>query len=115
MAQLDDNQATASHVIARERGISEKFLLKVLKPLVTARILHSIKGPRGGYRLARSAREISLLEILEAVDGPIRGEAPDSPVRNHVSRNLESICHQLADVLRRQLGKLKVAELNIEE
>src|SRR6516165_12671298 len=68
----------ASHVIAQARGIPERFLLKVLKPLVSAQILLSIKGPNGGYRLARQANEINMLEILEAVDGPIRGNSPFS-------------------------------------
>ena len=112
MAEIDEDQATASHIIARERGISEKFLLKVLKPLVTARILHSIKGPRGGYRLARPAQDISLLDVLEAVDGPLQGEAPDGDLRNNSNRKLNAICRQLAELMRRQLSKHKIVELN---
>src|SRR5258708_958355 len=66
----------ASHTIAREHGIPERFLLKVLNPLVSAGILSSLKGPHGGYRLARTASDITLLEVIEAVEGTIRGEAP---------------------------------------
>src|SRR5437879_13666166 len=76
MATQKQNKPVASHHIAKARGIPERFLLKVLKPLVSARVLHSIKGPNGGYRLARSASDISMLEIIEAVDGPLRGMAP---------------------------------------
>src|SRR5437588_2033283 len=73
MAGRKDNaRPVASHNIAAARGIPDRFLLKVLKPLVSARILFSIKGPNGGYRLARKAEDISLLDVLEAVDGLIR-------------------------------------------
>ena len=74
--QKAQDKPTASHNIAAARNIPERFLLKVLKPLVSARVLLSIKGPNGGYRLAKPADKISMLEILEAVDGPIRGMAP---------------------------------------
>src|SRR5438552_17615422 len=73
MAGQKQNKPVPSHLVARARGIPERFLLKVLKPLVSVRILHSVKGPNGGYRLARSANQVSLLELIEAVDGPIRG------------------------------------------
>src|SRR5207248_1939578 len=65
-----------SHLVAQERGIPERFLLKVLKPLVSARILHSVKGPNGGYRMAKAASDVTLLDVVEAVDGPIRGLSP---------------------------------------
>src|SRR3954447_1248884 len=77
MAGQKKDLPTASHVIAHKRGIPDRFLLKVLKPLVNAQILLSVKGPNGGYRLARPATEITVLEILEAVEGPIRGHAPN--------------------------------------
>src|SRR5436309_10792215 len=77
MAQQKSDRPVASHKIAQERGIPERFLLKVLKPLVTARVLTSIKGPNGGYRLARPATDITMLEIVEAVEHPnIEGTPP---------------------------------------
>lgn len=112
MAARDSGDPTASHVIARDRGISEKFLLKVLKPLVSARVLRSVKGPRGGYRLARPADEISLLEIVEAVDGPIRGLVPGTTAKGAVTKRLESICKQSAEQQRKHLGQIKMSELS---
>src|SRR5581483_8942418 len=76
MAATGEDRPVASHHIAKARGIPELFLLKILKPLVSARILRSVKGPNGGYRLARPAAKITMLEVVEAVDGPIRGTAP---------------------------------------
>src|SRR5262245_16709687 len=77
MAQQKTDKPIASQRIAEERGIPERFLLKVLKPLVEHGVLRSVKGPSGGYALARSPGDISLLEVIEAVDDEIKGEAPD--------------------------------------
>src|SRR5215471_8735609 len=95
MAAQKQQKTVASHHIARARGIPERFLLKVLKPLVAARVLHSIKGPNGGYRLAQPASDISMLEVVEAVDGPIRGVAPLSQSEGDgaLDRRLENICN----------------------
>jgi Rrf2 family protein len=102
-----------SHTIADERRIPERFLLKVLKPLVSAQILLSIKGPNGGYRLARSPNDISMLDVVEAVDGPIRGAAPLNPRENDhgLHRRLDQVCSQIADQVRKHLGKVRVSEL----
>jgi Rrf2 family protein len=113
MAAQKQNKPVASHLVAKARGIPERFLLKVLKPLVSARVLHSIKGPNGGYRLARAPADISMLEVVEAVDGPIRGLAPLSQVEGdgQLDKKLDKICNETAEVLRKQLAKVKVTEL----
>ena len=76
LAGQKGNQPVASHRIARRRGVPEKFLLKVLKPLATRGILRSVKGPHGGYRLAKTPKDITLLEIVEK-----RGRADPEPGR----------------------------------
>ena len=113
MAQQPDDRAIASHVIARERGIPERFLLKVLKPLVEKRLLTSIKGPNGGYRLAKPVEEISLLEILETAQGEFRGDLPEStenpdPFLHH---RLEGICRETTNLMRSTLSKVKLSDL----
>ena len=113
MAACPEGTLVASHHIARARGIPERFLLKVLKPLVDARMLLSLKGPNGGYRLAKPAKQISLLEVIEAVDGTIRGDAP--PVGKGegaaLDRKLGNVCDQAATLVREKLGKVSLAEL----
>lgn len=112
MAGHTDGVPMASHAIARQRGISEKFLLKVLTPLVRSRILFSLKGPNGGYRLARPANKISVLDVVEAVDGPIRGHAPvELPSEGKCDLRLEEMCNQAAEQLRRHLEKHKISDL----
>src|ERR1700746_872828 len=104
MASQKQNRPVASHLVARARGIPERFLLKVLKPLVAARVLHSIKGPNGGYRLARAPSELTMLEVVEAVACPIHGQAPFSHTEGdgQLDRRLESICNQSAEQIRKQ-------------
>ena len=112
MAQQKSTDPVASHHIAAARKIPERFLLKVLKPLVSARVLQSIKGPNGGYKLAKSANDITILEILEAVDGPIRGHASWAEENNHVLNNrLEHICKTSADTVRKYLEKVHLSDL----
>ena len=113
MAAQKNSRPIPSHLIARDQGIPERFLLKVLKPLVSARVLVSVKGPNGGYRLARPASSVSLLEIIEAVDGPVRGQAPLSEENGDSSldRKLLAICKQGADLIRRQLERIRLSDL----
>ncbi len=56
--------------IASADGIPREFLAKILKDLTSSGILASYQGVHGGYRLVRQPREISFLDIIEAVDGP---------------------------------------------
>jgi len=57
--------------VAKEQNIPREFLAKILKDLTWAGILVSYQGVTGGYRLARPAREVSFLNVVEAMDGPI--------------------------------------------
>lgn len=126
--QKTQNVPVASHDIANERGIPMRFLLKVLKPLVTHRILLSVKGPHGGYRLARQPADITMLDVIEAVDGTLRGYAPDRPTDkdedfspsqikkfnqtwNSLHPKLEQVCGQTAEQTRKTLEKVKVSDL----
>ncbi|MBN2377735.1 MAG: Rrf2 family transcriptional regulator [Sedimentisphaerales bacterium] len=60
--------------IAKQHKIPLDYLLKILQQLVRADVLQSIRGPRGGFSLARPAAKISILDIVEAVDGPFTAE-----------------------------------------
>ena len=103
----------ASHTIAKARNIKPRFLLKVLKPLVSHRILASVKGPSGGYRLARPASEITVLEIIEAAENNrIRGTVGFNDAKNAaLSHRIENVCKQAATRLREYLGGIKVSDL----
>jgi Rrf2 family iron-sulfur cluster assembly transcriptional regulator len=55
--------------IAEEQNIPKHFLSKILQILVKKNLLVSTKGPSGGFRLKREPEEISLIEIIDAIDG----------------------------------------------
>jgi Rrf2 family protein len=105
--------AVPSHVIAEKEHLPELFLLKVLKPLADARVLRSLKGPNGGYALARASKDITLLEVIEAVDGPIRGDAPGVGKGEGVAldKRLQAVCDSVAALVRERLAKVTLAEL----
>ena len=60
--------------IAAQMQIPQKFLPQILGSLIHAGLLTSVAGPDGGYSLARPAGAISLLEVIEAVEGPVVSE-----------------------------------------
>jgi Rrf2 family iron-sulfur cluster assembly transcriptional regulator len=70
-----------SSEITKRQGIPRRYLEPVLQQLVRAGVLSGVRGPRGGYRLARERRRISVGEIvrvvrsLETGDDPVEGEA----------------------------------------
>lgn len=55
--------------IADEYKIPRSFLAKILQKLVKAKIVRSYRGVKGGFSLARQAKEISVLDVLEAIEG----------------------------------------------
>jgi Rrf2 family protein len=63
---------TATSVIAEEQKIPPSFLAKIISQLSIAGLLHTSRGARGGVTLARDPKEITLLEVIEAIDGPIQ-------------------------------------------
>jgi Rrf2 family protein len=102
----------ASHAIVRAEGVPEKFLLKLLKFLVSARILRSVRGPNGGYALARDPKDITLLEVGESVGGPLRGVA--QPVNKEgaaLDKRLQAVCDEAAASVRARLATVTLAEL----
>src|SRR5512146_1111192 len=57
--------------ISEEYKIPRSFLAKILQKLVKAKIVRSYRGVKGGFSLAKQARDITLLEVLEAIEGKI--------------------------------------------
>ncbi|NTU43709.1 MAG: Rrf2 family transcriptional regulator [Nitrospirales bacterium] len=57
--------------IANENAIPKSFLSKILQKLVRSGIVKSFRGVKGGFQLAREPQEITLLDVVEATEGPI--------------------------------------------
>jgi Rrf2 family protein len=71
LAKLGPGQKAATNQIAEEQDIPLSFLAKIIAQLSVAGLLQTMRGARGGVALARPPEEISLLRVVEAIDGPI--------------------------------------------
>jgi Rrf2 family protein len=69
LAVLPDDRALPASSLAEFHGVPKAYLAKHLQALSQAGILEAVPGRRGGYRLARPAGQITLLEVVEAVEG----------------------------------------------
>jgi Rrf2 family nitric oxide-sensitive transcriptional repressor len=71
LALADDGERHAAAVIAKTLGASESHLAKVMQRLVSADMVRSTRGARGGFTLIADPKRTSLLAVLEAIDGPM--------------------------------------------
>jgi Rrf2 family protein len=71
LAQLGPEKRASTSQIAQDKQIPPSFLAKIVSQLSVAGLLQTSRGARGGVSLARSAEDISLLDVVEAIDGPI--------------------------------------------
>ena len=74
IAKNQGNGVVLSQSISKKYDIPLEYLLKILQQLVRANVLRSKRGPRGGFSMAKPVNKINMLEIIEAVDGPINEE-----------------------------------------
>jgi Rrf2 family protein len=72
LARMQDGAKTATSSVAKEQHIPPSFLAKIVSQLSVAGLLHTSRGARGGVTLARDPKHITLLEVVEAIDGPIQ-------------------------------------------
>ena len=71
LAKQGSSQRVATSTVAREMRIPPSFLAKIISQLSIAGLLHTSRGARGGVSLAHEPKEISVLDVVEAIDGPI--------------------------------------------
>ena len=74
IAKNQGDSVVLSEAIAKQYNIPLEYLLKILQQLVRANVLRSKRGPHGGFWLAKPATKITMLEIIEAVAGPLTSE-----------------------------------------
>ena len=72
LARSGNTERAATSTIAKEQNIPPSFLAKIISQLSIAGLLHTSRGARGGVTLAREPKDITLLEVVEAIDGPIQ-------------------------------------------
>jgi Rrf2 family iron-sulfur cluster assembly transcriptional regulator len=112
LARRPPGASERTHDIARAAGLADAQLAKILGRLVRAGLLSAVKGPGGGYVLARPARQITLLAIIEATDGRVGGAAiAGADGATPLDRRLQAACDDAAESLRQRLARVTLAEL----
>jgi Rrf2 family protein len=104
-----------SHDIHERQGIDENYLNQILISLRKAGLIESVRGPQGGHRLARPPAQITLLEVVVALEGPLLPadsgrEISDAvePIDLDIIRDIWSGAR---DALEQYLGRLTLEDL----
>jgi Rrf2 family protein len=82
LATRVDGAASSAREIAEHYDIPVELMAKVLQRLARRRLVISLQGTRGGYRLGRETAKISVAEIIEAIEGPLRVTACSTEAEN---------------------------------
>jgi len=100
--------------LATAQAIPPKFLENILLELRRAEIVSSQRGAEGGYRLAKPAEEVSLADVIRAVEGPIatvRGARPEETEYSGAAAGLRDVWIELRTGMRAVLEETSLADL----
>ncbi len=98
--------------LAAEGNMPERFLLQILRNLVTHGILRSTRGVDGGYALVRAPEDVSLLEVIEAIEGPLdAGGTVGEGLPEDYQHRLHDALKQVTLTAREQLEAIKFSQL----
>jgi len=100
--------------IAQAQGIPLKFLENILIDLRHAGIVHAQRGAEGGYRLAPAPTDVTIGQVIRAVEGPlasVRGEPPESVSYEGAAEHLQTVWVAVRASLRSVLDDLTLAEV----
>ncbi|MCX5658677.1 MAG: Rrf2 family transcriptional regulator [Planctomycetota bacterium] len=114
LADQPTQQPIQAKHVAAHLAVPADSALKILQALVRQGLLDSRLGRSGGYSLGKPAQKVTLLQILEAIDGPVNGQlrlVDASPGTEAVLVRLQAVCDQAAASLRQSLEGITLAEL----
>ena len=113
LAQAGDGPIKGER-LAQAQEIPLKFLENILIDLRHAGIVRSQRGAEGGYWLARTPGEVSIGEVIRAVDGPlasVRGEAPEDLAYDGAAEHLQTVWIAVRASLRSVVDELTLADV----
>ncbi len=116
IAQHYKDGAVLAARVSKEYDIPLEYLLKILQQLVRANVLRSKRGPRGGFFLAHPAEEITLLQIIEAVDGPMLSHMHLAEQTNNApfSLKMEVVCQTATEEVKKLFSAAILSDLLAE-
>lgn len=98
--------------LSQNGDMPERFLLQVLRNLVNHGLLKSIRGVDGGYYLVKSPSDVSLLDVIQATDGPVTPSVPPLDGLSKASQDkLQSALKDVVKETTKRLGKIKISDL----
>ena len=100
--------------VARAQSIPLSFLENILTQLRSAGVVRSQRGPEGGYWLAHPAAEVTLADVIRAVEGPlvgVRGQRPEEVAYAGSAESLQQVWVALRANLRKVLERVTVADV----
>lgn len=105
-----------SDTLSKQLDISKSFLAKVLQSLARAGVLNSFKGVNGGFCLAKKGSEISVLEIITAVENKTPAVFDCAPSKENCPSDMASVC-SIWPFINKLQGKIDdfLASLTLEE
>ncbi len=112
VAQSETKTGVQAHQIAARYELPTAYAAKVMSQLAKAGVLRSDRGPRGGFTLARPPKDITLLNILEALNGPMVNDEilpPNAP--KNLRRNADQIFGKIVTETRKMLEKTTLETL----
>lgn len=89
--------------IAKQEGLSAKYLEEIVRKFKKAKLVTSTTGVKGGYRLTKSPAQISLLEVIKALE-PLKPGLSNDPL-------LKKLDRQLANTIEQELAKIKLTAI----
>jgi Rrf2 family protein len=113
LAQVEDGLVKGER-ISQAQSIPLKFLENILIDLRHAGIVHAQRGAEGGYRLARDPGDVTLGEVIRAVEGPlasVRGEPPEAVSYVGAAENLQTVWVAVRASLRTVLDDITLSEV----
>ena len=114
LAAAEEKEAMKGDVIAEAQAIPLKFLENILGELKHHGIVNSRRGAQGGYWLAKPADEVSLADIVRAVEGPlasVRGEGPEDLDYHGAAEPLQKVWIALRANLRAVMEEVTLADV----
>ena len=114
LAAQDDLRPIKGETLATAQDIPVKFLENILVDLRRAGVVASQRGADGGYRLSRPAGQITVADVIRAVDGPlanIRGVRPEQAEYHGAAEPLQSVWVAMRAALRSVLESVSLADI----
>lgn len=108
LALNEGGQPLTAAAIAEKRNIPGKYLVHILIQLRRAGLVRSVRGSQGGYLLSKPPADITLLDIIQAIDGPILAPLP---VEDNAGKDLKPVWKHAAREIAKVLESYRIQDI----